>query len=61
MRGRRGLLSLLGRWDARDAAIPAAELIAAIGGLRIDADDLADVIGFDEGCYRRTIIHCRTH
>jgi uncharacterized NAD(P)/FAD-binding protein YdhS/predicted metal-dependent enzyme (double-stranded beta helix superfamily) len=61
MRGRRQLLGLLGRWDALDGPIPNADLIASLEALRVECDDLADVIGFDDGCYRRTIIHCRPH
>jgi cysteine dioxygenase len=61
MRGRRQLLSLLRRWDDREEPIPSAELIAALDGLRLGDGDLADVIGFDDACYRRTIIHSRPH
>jgi cysteine dioxygenase len=38
-----------------------AELRASLEALRIGPRDLADVIGFDDGCYRRTIIHGRPH
>lgn len=61
MRGRRQLLTLLARWDRQETTIPAAELIAALERLRLGCGDLADVIGFDPGCYRRTIIHSRPH
>jgi uncharacterized NAD(P)/FAD-binding protein YdhS len=61
MRGRGQLLGLLERWDALDGPIPNSDLIASLEALRIGHDDLADVIGFDEGCYRRTIVHCRSH
>ena len=61
MRGRRQLLSLLRRWDKHDVPIPRAELFAALDGLSIGSADLADVIGFDDACYRRTIIHSRPH
>jgi cysteine dioxygenase len=61
MRGRRQLLGLLSRWDDREGPIPSSELLAALGGLRIGHGDLADVIGFDEACYRRTIVHSRPH
>jgi cysteine dioxygenase len=61
MRGRKQLLSLLKRWDRREEPIPSADLIAALDGLPIGYADLADVIGFDDACYRRTIIHTRPH
>jgi cysteine dioxygenase len=61
MRGRRQLLTLLRRWDRREAPIPSAELIAALEVLQIGEGDLADVIGFDDECYRRTIVHSRPH
>jgi cysteine dioxygenase len=61
MQGRRQLLSLFRRWDRREVPISTAELIAALESLRIGRDDLADAIGFDDGCYRRNIIHSRPH
>lgn len=61
MRGRRQLLSLLRHWDHREEPIPSAELIADVEGLRIGTGDLADIIGFDDAGYRRTIIHSRPH
>ncbi len=61
MRGRRQLLDLFGRWDQLETAIPIAELMAAVEGLELGQDDLADAIGFDEGCYRRTVVRARPH
>jgi cysteine dioxygenase len=61
MRGRRQLLSLLERWDRREAPIPGSELLAALEDLRLGHEDLIEAIGFDEACYRRTIIHSRPH
>jgi cysteine dioxygenase len=61
MRGRRQLLSLFRRWDGRDEPIPSSELIETVESLRLGRDDLAEAIGFDDECYRRTIIHSRPH
>ncbi len=61
MRGRRQLLALFKRWDRLEGPIPRVEAIAAVEGLRIGDDDLADVIGFEDECYRRAIIHSRDH
>ena len=61
MRGRRRLLSQMERWDSREAPISSSELIATLQGLRLAPADLAEAIGFDEACYRRTIIRARPH
>jgi uncharacterized NAD(P)/FAD-binding protein YdhS len=61
MRGRGQLLELFRRWDQRTEPIPLAELVSAVEGLDLGRDDLAGVFGFDEGCYRRTVIHARPH
>lgn len=61
MQGRRRLLNLFRRWDEAEHPIASAELLAALDGLKIGPDDLADVVGFDDTCYRRTIVHSRPH
>jgi cysteine dioxygenase len=61
MRGRRQLLELFRRWDTLEQAIPGAELTSALVELKLSRDDVGEAAGFDERCYRRTIIHARPH
>lgn len=61
MHGRRRLLDLLSRWDGREEPISSSEVIAGLEGTRLGREDLAEAIGFDDACYRHTIIHSRPH
>ena len=61
MRGRRQLLDLFRRWDQRSEPIAIAELMEAVESIDLKREDLADVLGFDETGYRRTVIHSRPH
>jgi cysteine dioxygenase len=61
MRGRRQILELFERWDRRPRKIALADLMQSLGRLVIKASDLAEVIGFDDQAYLRTVIHCRDH
>lgn len=61
MRGRRQLLDHFAKWDRLDEPVALAELIAAVQGLELARDDVVEALGFDEGSYRRTVIHARPH
>jgi cysteine dioxygenase len=61
MRGRRELCDVLERWDKRDAPLSLSELVRTLEGLALARQDLTDALGFDESCYRRTVIHARPH
>jgi cysteine dioxygenase len=61
MRGRRQILNLFHCWDGIDEAIPLAELVEALEGLVVGADDFAEAVGFDHRSYRRTVIRGRDH
>jgi cysteine dioxygenase len=61
MRGRRQLLDMFQHWDQLEGPIPMAELLAAVEGVAISRDDLAEALGFDDDCYRRAVIHASPH
>ncbi|WP_165226294.1 cysteine dioxygenase [Aquisphaera insulae] len=61
MEGLKRLEKLLQLWDAREEAIPLAELKRGLAGLNLEAEDIADAIGFDERAYRRATVHSRPH
>jgi cysteine dioxygenase len=61
MPGRCELLDSFVRWDRWETPLSMSELVRTVEGLELRRDDLGDVLGFDEGCYRRTVIHARPH
>ena len=61
MRGRRQLLDYFGKWDQLTEPIALADLISAADELELGRDDVAEALGFDERCYRRTVIHASPH
>ncbi len=54
-------MDVLRRWDARQDAIPLAELMKTLGYLSIERDDLAGAVAFDDESYSRVSIRKRPH
>jgi cysteine dioxygenase len=61
MRGRRQILDLFHRWDEREQKIPLVELMESLEALVLTPADLVEAVGFDDRCYRRTVIHGCDH
>ena len=61
MRGRQQILALFERLDRQERRIPLVELMQALKALVIKASDLADVTGFDDEAYLRTVVRGRDH
>jgi cysteine dioxygenase len=54
---KQSLKALFGRLDARDAAIPLAELQAELGKTDLVSEDFQQVVAFGDKTYRRNLLH----